>query len=200
MAEYSQKWHNGTSSKARSTETSDGLAAIQAHLNNLRKEIKKFNEKVYVAQRLITHSLEHPFNLQDSTEQQGQDSTNATTKILRAPDAKRSNIGRLAHALQVRRAESRKVTRRGNSNIIKEIRSSTDAVLQEKGTGGLPDLTEPNPRDHVKSISTTKADSSEIRRMGHGLYAVSREAQDVKILEAYDHTFSQKEKDPGSFT
>ncbi|GJZ97742.1 hypothetical protein Tco_0670195 [Tanacetum coccineum] len=30
MAEYSQKWHNGTSSKARSTETSDGLAAIQA--------------------------------------------------------------------------------------------------------------------------------------------------------------------------
>ncbi|GJR49955.1 zinc finger, CCHC-type containing protein [Tanacetum coccineum] len=29
MAEYSQKWHNGTSS-VRSTETSDGLAAIQA--------------------------------------------------------------------------------------------------------------------------------------------------------------------------
>ncbi|GJW16568.1 hypothetical protein Tco_0024004 [Tanacetum coccineum] len=28
MVEYSQKWHNGTSSKARSTETSDGLAAI----------------------------------------------------------------------------------------------------------------------------------------------------------------------------
>nr|GEW47346.1 hypothetical protein [Tanacetum cinerariifolium] len=30
MAEYSQKWHNGTSSKVRSTETSDGLAVIQA--------------------------------------------------------------------------------------------------------------------------------------------------------------------------
>ncbi|GJV67758.1 zf-CCHC domain-containing protein [Tanacetum coccineum] len=35
MAEYSQKWHNGTSSRTRSTETSDGLAAIQAQLNNL---------------------------------------------------------------------------------------------------------------------------------------------------------------------
>ncbi|GJR20104.1 homeodomain-like protein [Tanacetum coccineum] len=33
MAEYSQKWHNGTS-RGRS-ETSDGLAAIQAQLNNL---------------------------------------------------------------------------------------------------------------------------------------------------------------------
>nr|GFC13561.1 putative retrotransposon Gag domain, ribonuclease H-like domain protein [Tanacetum cinerariifolium] len=34
MVEYSQKWHNGTS-RTRSTETSDGLAAIQAQLNNL---------------------------------------------------------------------------------------------------------------------------------------------------------------------
>ncbi|GJY61873.1 hypothetical protein Tco_0462530 [Tanacetum coccineum] len=40
MAEYSQKWHNGTS-RVRSTETSDGLAAIQAQLNNLGREIKK---------------------------------------------------------------------------------------------------------------------------------------------------------------
>ncbi|GJS69928.1 hypothetical protein Tco_0702769 [Tanacetum coccineum] len=40
MAEYSQKWHNGTS-RTRSTETSDGLAAIQAQLNNLGREIKK---------------------------------------------------------------------------------------------------------------------------------------------------------------
>ncbi|GJR40246.1 hypothetical protein Tco_1215930 [Tanacetum coccineum] len=49
MAEYSQKWHNGTS-RTMSTETSDGLAAIQAQLNNLGREIKKVNEKVYVAQ------------------------------------------------------------------------------------------------------------------------------------------------------
>ncbi|GKE96943.1 hypothetical protein Tco_1581798 [Tanacetum coccineum] len=49
MVEYSQKWHNGTS-RSRSTETSDGLAAIQAQLNNLGREIKKENEKVYVAQ------------------------------------------------------------------------------------------------------------------------------------------------------
>ncbi|GJZ03517.1 hypothetical protein Tco_0536792 [Tanacetum coccineum] len=49
MASYSQKWHNGTS-KGRSIETFDGLAAIQAQLNNLGREIKKVNEKVYVAQ------------------------------------------------------------------------------------------------------------------------------------------------------
>ncbi|GJZ92926.1 homeodomain-like protein [Tanacetum coccineum] len=50
MAEYSQTWHNGTSTRKRSTETSDGLADIQAQLNNLGREIKKVNEKVYAAQ------------------------------------------------------------------------------------------------------------------------------------------------------
>nr|GEU38981.1 hypothetical protein [Tanacetum cinerariifolium] len=97
-----------------------------------------------------------------------------------------------------------------NSNIIKEIRASIDAairnqgasiktleiqigqmskVLQERGIEGLPGSIESNPMDHVKSISTTKADSSEIRQ-----------AQDVKILKAYDHTLPKKEEDLGSFT
>nr|GEV47421.1 hypothetical protein [Tanacetum cinerariifolium] len=49
MAKYSQKWHNRTS-KTISIETYDGLAAIQAQPNNLGREIKKFNEKVYAAQ------------------------------------------------------------------------------------------------------------------------------------------------------
>ncbi|GKB04222.1 hypothetical protein Tco_0832365 [Tanacetum coccineum] len=49
MAEYSQKWHNGTS-RRRSTETSDGLTSIQEQLNYLGREIKKVNEKVYAAQ------------------------------------------------------------------------------------------------------------------------------------------------------
>ncbi|GJX59252.1 hypothetical protein Tco_0290642 [Tanacetum coccineum] len=52
MAEYSQKWHNETS-RARSTETSDGLAAIQAQLNNLGREIKK-NSKLIFKSRQAT--------------------------------------------------------------------------------------------------------------------------------------------------
>ncbi|GKB70605.1 hypothetical protein Tco_0932017 [Tanacetum coccineum] len=82
-----------------------------------------------------------------------------------------------------------------NSNLIKEIRASTDAairnqgasiktleiqigqmskVLQERGFGSLPSSTEANPRDQVKSISTTiEADSYPIRRIGSSQYAVS---------------------------
>ncbi|GJU34160.1 hypothetical protein Tco_1182514 [Tanacetum coccineum] len=81
-----------------------------------------------------------------------------------------------------------------NSNIIKEIRASTDAairnqgasiktleiqigqmskVLQERGFKSLPSSTETNPRDQVKSISIAKADSSEIHHIGCSLYAIS---------------------------
>ncbi|GJU14139.1 hypothetical protein Tco_1136535 [Tanacetum coccineum] len=69
MVEYSQKWHNGKS-RSRSTETSDGLAAIQAQLNNLGREIKKVNEKVYAAQvRLIMEYLMKPIQrIQDFDE------------------------------------------------------------------------------------------------------------------------------------
>ncbi|GJV66313.1 hypothetical protein Tco_1477141 [Tanacetum coccineum] len=50
MADHSQKWHNGTSTRCRSTKTFNRLAAIQAQLNNLGREKKKVKEKVYAAQ------------------------------------------------------------------------------------------------------------------------------------------------------
>ncbi|GJR62830.1 putative reverse transcriptase domain-containing protein [Tanacetum coccineum] len=82
-----------------------------------------------------------------------------------------------------------------NSNLIKEIRATTDAtirnqgasikileiqigkmskVLHERGFGSLPRSTEKNPRDQVKLISTTiEVDSHLIRRIGSSQYAVS---------------------------
>ncbi|GJW44037.1 copia protein [Tanacetum coccineum] len=39
-----------TSTRSKSSNTSDGLAAIQAQLNNLVREIKKVNKRVYAAQ------------------------------------------------------------------------------------------------------------------------------------------------------
>nr|GEV55777.1 hypothetical protein [Tanacetum cinerariifolium] len=50
MADHSQKWQDGTSTRNKSSNASDGLAVIQAQLNNLCKEIKKVNERVKVLQ------------------------------------------------------------------------------------------------------------------------------------------------------
>ncbi|GKB76167.1 retrovirus-related pol polyprotein from transposon TNT 1-94 [Tanacetum coccineum] len=183
MAEYSKKWHNGTSSRTRSTETSDGLAAIQAQLNNLGREIKKVNEKVYAAQFGAPYQPRGQY------------------RAARPGFYQRNNRNSLYPARRETMEESlakfmAKSTKRHkeNLNIIKEIRASIDAaiqnqgasiktlelqieqmskVLQEKGFGSLPGSTETNQRDQVKSISTATADLSEIHRMEHGPYAVS---------------------------
>ncbi|GKE18925.1 hypothetical protein Tco_1426502, partial [Tanacetum coccineum] len=78
MDEYSQKWHNGAS-RIRSTETSDGLAAIQAPYYTkdfpLKEEGKNLKEAYYT-------QFGAPFQGGD-IEQQLQDSTKGTMQILR---------------------------------------------------------------------------------------------------------------------
>ncbi|GJV75088.1 reverse transcriptase domain-containing protein [Tanacetum coccineum] len=213
MAEYSQKWHNGTS-RSRSTETSDGLAAIQAQLNNLRREIKKVNEKVYAAQvgceqckgphyikdcplKEEGKTLEEAYYTQFGGPFQGGGYRAAALGFYQRNNANPSYQERrqsMEDTLSKFMSESTK-RQEENSNLIKEIRASTDAairnqgasiktleiqigqmskVLQERGFGSLPSSTEANPRDQVKSISTTiEADSYPIRRIGSSQYAVS---------------------------
>ncbi|GJQ92383.1 hypothetical protein Tco_0003522 [Tanacetum coccineum] len=121
-----------------------------------------------------------------------------------------------------------------NSNMIKEIRALSDAivrnqgasiktleiqirqiskVLQERGFRSLASSTKANPRDHVKSISTTsEADSNLICRIGSPQYTISTPQNKRFMFESrqttipflspsrIDKSISQKEKDPGSFT
>ncbi|GJS22618.1 hypothetical protein Tco_0451250 [Tanacetum coccineum] len=97
-----------------------------------------------------------------------------------------------------------------NSNLIKEIRATTDAairnyrasiktleiqirqmskVLQERGFGILPSSTKINSRDQVKSISTTtEADSYSIHRIGSSEYAVSTRRNSILLYKSRQTT------------
>ncbi|GJV15935.1 hypothetical protein Tco_1361258 [Tanacetum coccineum] len=182
MAEFSQKWYNGTSSKTRSTKISNRIAAIQAQLNNIGREIKKVNGKCTMlgsdanyardhiiqkivhsrkrgklSKRLTTHNLVHPINPKVSTKQQGQDSTNRTTETLH-PSFYRCNN--------------------------KKSRSFD----QDLGNTDRTDEQSPARKMIRKSAQL------------HRNKPEGSEAQEVKILEANDHTLPQKGKDLGSFT
>ncbi|GKC07029.1 putative reverse transcriptase domain-containing protein [Tanacetum coccineum] len=84
MADHSQKWHNGTSTSCRSTETSDGLAYVQAQLNNLGREIKK-KKKKHLKRHNTLSSVYHS-NKEDNIKQQLQDSTKGTMETLPLAD------------------------------------------------------------------------------------------------------------------
>ncbi|GKF99573.1 hypothetical protein Tco_0301264, partial [Tanacetum coccineum] len=58
-------------------------------------------------------------------------------------------------------------------------------VLQERGFESLPITTETNPRDHVKTISTSvKADMTPIHHIGSSQYAVSAQQNSKLMFES----------------
>ncbi|GJY95902.1 hypothetical protein Tco_0512263 [Tanacetum coccineum] len=122
MAEYSQKWHNGTS-RSRSTENFDGLATIQAQLNNLGREIKKSMEdtlRKFMSESAKIH----------------EENSNLIKEMRASMDAAIQNQGASIKTLEIQIGQMSK-------------------VLEKRGFGRLPSSTEVNLRDQVKSISTT---------------------------------------------
>nr|GEW57626.1 hypothetical protein [Tanacetum cinerariifolium] len=125
MAEYSQKWHNKTS-RTKSTKTSDGLAAIQAQLNNIRREIKKVNEK----------TLEEAYYTQFGVPfQQGGKYKASALGFYQRNNAKPSYQKRrqsMEESLSKFMNESTK-RHEENFNPIKEIQASTDSATRLQG-------------------------------------------------------------------
>nr|GEZ79901.1 hypothetical protein [Tanacetum cinerariifolium] len=74
-------------------------------------------------------------------------------------------------------------------------------LSEDRGFGSLPSSTKVNPRDQVKSISTTiEFDSCPIRRIGSAQYAGSYGPQFLEAYSEASQSIPQKEKDPRSFT
>ncbi|GJY39497.1 putative reverse transcriptase domain-containing protein [Tanacetum coccineum] len=173
MAEYSQKWHNGASRSRRTHYTKDCP---------LKEEGKTLEEAYHIqfggpfqggGYRAATPGFYQRNNANPSYQERRQSMEDTLSKFM-SESAKRHEE---------------------NSNLIKEIRALIDAairnqgasiktleiqikqiskVLQERGFGSLPSSTEVNPRDQVKSISTTiEADSYPIRRIRSSQYAIS---------------------------
>ncbi|GJZ82780.1 homeodomain-like protein [Tanacetum coccineum] len=151
MAEYSLKWHNDTS-RGRSTETSNGLAAIQAQLNNLGREIKKVNEKVYATQvgceqckgphytkdcplKEEGKTLEEAYYTQFGGPFQGggykatapgfYQRNNANPSYQERRQSMEDTLSKFMGELAKRHEK--------NSNLIKEIRALTDAAIRNQG-------------------------------------------------------------------
>ncbi|GJR61648.1 hypothetical protein Tco_1503810 [Tanacetum coccineum] len=190
MAEYSQKWHNGTSSRTGKYKTFEGYATSKLTQQSRTRNKESKCESVFCLESAKRHK----------------ENSNIIKEIRASTDAAIRNQGALIKILEIQIGQMSK-------------------VLQERGFGSLPSH-ERNPRDQVKSILTAKADFSGIRRIGCGLYVISgtqhrsilsetipfpkrlqnfscddwRKAQDVKILDAYYHTLPIKEKDPWNFT
>ncbi|GJR12892.1 hypothetical protein Tco_0795544 [Tanacetum coccineum] len=180
MAEYSQKWHNGTS-RGRRCEQCKG-----PHYTKDRplKEEGKTLEEAYYTQ------FDVPFQGGGyrATAPGFYQRNNANPSYQERRKSMEDTLSKFMGESGKRHEE--------NFNLIKEIRASTDAairnqgasiktleiqirqmskVLQESGFASLPSSTETNPRDQVKSISTNiEADSHLIRLIMEYLVNISK--------------------------
>ncbi|GJX93813.1 pyruvate dehydrogenase (acetyl-transferring) kinase, mitochondrial [Tanacetum coccineum] len=196
MAEYSQKWHNETS-RTRSTKTFDELAAIQAQLNNLGREIKKVNEKVYAAQvgyeqckgshytkdcplKEEGKTLEEAYYTQFGAPFQGGGYRATALRFYQRNNANPSYQERrqsMEETLNKFMSESAKRNEE-NSNLIKEILDSTNAAIRNQGA----------------SIKTLEIQIGQISKV--------LQERGFELTREMMSSRSQllKEKDPGSFT
>ncbi|GKD94726.1 hypothetical protein Tco_1374563 [Tanacetum coccineum] len=151
LTKTQEKWHNGTS-RSRSTETSDGLTTIQAQLNNLGREIKKVNEKVYAAQvgceqckgphytkdcqlKEEGKTLEEAYYTQFGGPFQGGGYRAAASGFYQRNNVNPSYQKRrqsMEDALSKFMSESAK-RHKENSNLIKEIRALKDDAIRNQG-------------------------------------------------------------------
>ncbi|GJZ69929.1 RNA-directed DNA polymerase, eukaryota, partial [Tanacetum coccineum] len=132
MAEYSRKWHNGTSSKTRRQYRAAGPGFYQRNNRN-----SSYPDRRQTLEESLTKFIA------ESEKRHGENS-NTIKEIRASTDSTIRNQGALIKTLEIQIGQMSK-------------------VLQERGIRSLSGSTEPNPRDHVKSISTAKADSSVIR-------------------------------------
>ncbi|GJW16461.1 hypothetical protein Tco_0020594 [Tanacetum coccineum] len=138
--------------RSRSTKTSDGLAAIQAQLNNLGREIKKVNEKVYAAQvgceqckgphytkdcllKEKGKTLKEAYYTQFGRPFQGGEYRAATPGFYQRNNANPSYQERrqsIEDTLSKFMSKSA-IRHEENFNLIKEIRALTDAAICNQG-------------------------------------------------------------------
>ncbi|GJR45273.1 hypothetical protein Tco_1313376 [Tanacetum coccineum] len=142
-----------TSTRNKSSNTSNGLATIQAQLNNLGREIKKVNERVYLAQ-VGCELCSGPHYIKDCPlKEEGKTLEEAyyTQFGVPFPNAgryraaplglyQRDNVNpsykerrkMMEESLSKFMAESAK-RHYENSSLIKEIRASTDDAIRNQG-------------------------------------------------------------------
>ncbi|GJT62423.1 gag-pol polyprotein [Tanacetum coccineum] len=131
------------------------LAAIQAQLNNLGREIKKVNVKVSAAQVGF-----YKRNNANPSYQERRQSMEDTLSKFMSESAKRHE---------------------DNSNLIKEIRASTDAAIRNQGA----------------SIKTLEIQIRQMSKKGSYGPQFSKSYSEASHINNF---IPKKEKDPGSFT
>ncbi|GJY63968.1 pyruvate dehydrogenase (acetyl-transferring) kinase, mitochondrial [Tanacetum coccineum] len=204
----SKKWLNTLKNDTMEHQEEEANT-IQSQLNNLGREIKKVNEKVYVAQ-VGCEQCKGPHYTKDCPQkEEGNALEEAYYTQFGGP------FKSMEYTLSKFMSESAK-RHEENSNLIKEIRASTDAAIRNQGASikileiqiGKMSKIKPIRRIHWTEqyivIQVETNDGSFSKSLDNHYYEEEGN-YGPKFMEAYgashiNNTIPRKEKDLGSFT
>ncbi|GJS12200.1 ribonuclease H-like domain-containing protein [Tanacetum coccineum] len=206
MAKYNQKWHNGTF-RTRSTETSDGLAVIQAQLNNLGREIKKVNEKVYAAQ-VGCKQCKGPHYTQDCPiKEEGKTLDEAYYTQSSAPFQQGGQYRAAAPVFYQRNNANPSSTKTNPGDHVKSISTTVEADMTPIRCVGSSQYVV-SAQQNNKLIFESRQMTIPFPSCLNDYYCDGKKGSyGLQCLDTYsyeatriDDSLPQKEKDPGSFT
>ncbi|GJW11823.1 ribonuclease H-like domain, reverse transcriptase, RNA-dependent DNA polymerase [Tanacetum coccineum] len=200
MDDHSKKWHNGMSTRCRSTETSDGLAVIQAQLNNLGREIKKGKHlKKHITLNSLYHSNEG--GQYRATTLGFYQRNNGNPSYQERRQTIEESLSKFMAKFAKRHEE--------NSNLIKEIRASTDVAIKNQGASikALEFKIRQMSKNSKLFFVPDKATIPFPSHLYDDCYDEEEGSYGLKDLDTYlirttllDDALPNKEKDPMSFT
>ncbi|GJY48681.1 reverse transcriptase domain-containing protein [Tanacetum coccineum] len=172
MADHSQKWHDGTTSKSiRSSSNNDGLAALVNKLDNLGRDMKKLKESVHAIQ-VGCQICEGPHLDKDCP-------LNEEVKQVEEVWIKK---------LQ----ENAEINNRNQSASLKNLETHIEQLTKEI----YSDKTLNSSSEQIKTV-TADQETSGLNKL-HGVSFISGPENDT--LEVLQHQLPPKELNPGSFT
>ncbi|GKD99665.1 reverse transcriptase domain-containing protein [Tanacetum coccineum] len=178
MADHSQKWHDGTTSRnIRNSSSKDRLAALVNKLDNLGRDMKKLKESV--------HAIQVGCQISEGPHLDKDCPLNEEVKQVEEID-NRSPYGKKRQSLEELLAKHQE----------ESVRRSTEIEIEQLTKEIHSDKTLSSSLEQIKTV-TTDHGTSGLNKL-YGVSFISRPESDTP--EVLQHQMAPKELNPGSFT
>ncbi|GJU25919.1 hypothetical protein Tco_1164540 [Tanacetum coccineum] len=207
MADHSQKWHDGiTSRNIRSSSSKDGIAALVNKLDNLGRDMKKLKESVHAIQ-VGCQICEGPHLDKDCPLNKEAKQVEEPRLVNRPHMAKKADLRRIISLnikmnLQRRSNEmeawikklheNAEINTRNQSASLKNLETQIEQLTKEIRS----DKTLDSSSEQIKTI-TADQETSGLNKL-HGVSFTSDPESDA--TEVLQHQLPRKELNPGNFT
>ncbi|GKA67278.1 reverse transcriptase domain-containing protein [Tanacetum coccineum] len=195
MANHSQKWHDGTTSrKIGSSSSNDGLAALVSKLDNLGRDMKKLKESVHAIQNNKGKFCVGPpgyYTKIDNRPTYGEKRQSLEELLAKQQEESARRSTEMKGWIK-KIQENTKINTRNQSASLKNLETQIEQLTKEIPSDKILN----SSSEQIKSVNSNQ-ETSRLNKL-HGVSFISGLKSNTP--EVLQHQLPPKELNPGSFT